>query len=294
MVRGTVTAPLPIEEVFVRRAVHLSSPGALAALAGFLCSCGTSVLEQYASTEDGFFPSDGIRLYYELDIPNGAGPHPVIVLGHGSQRAKAGDARNRAGRLVEQGIAVLRFDKRGVGRSEGVYSKSFANLTVLARDMVAAVESLRQDPRIDPTRMGLLGVSQAGWVIPMAAASSPEVDFIVLLVGPTVTPWHTNYWDSIARADLTIDELETRLSSFVPPSDEHDLRPYLKQLEIPGLWLFGEEDRIIPTRSSVAILQALVESDGNEFSYIVYPDVGHGLEVDYWPDLFEWFERTVR
>ncbi len=262
----------------------------------FLSSaCGPQLLEQYATTTKGFFPSDSVQLYYAFDIPNGAGPFPVIVFGHGSQRAKASDATGRAGRLVQQGIAVFRYDKRGVGRSEGVYSKSFDYVRLQAGDMVAGVESIRDDPRIDSTRIGLMGGSQAGWVIPHAAARSPDVDFIILLSGPTVTAQQANYWDSIADdKSLSFDELEDLLSSFVPPSVDFDGRQDLEALEIPGLWLFGEEDRIIPARASTTILQELVESDGKRFSYIVYPGVGHGIEAEYWPDLFAWFDQTVR
>lgn len=161
--------------------------------------------------------------------------------------------------------------------------------------MVAAVEWIRDDPRIDPTRIGLMGGSQAGWVIPNAATRSPDVDFIILLSGPTVTAQQANYWDSIADdRSLSIDPLENRLSTFVLPSVDFDGRPDWEELEIPGLWLFGEEDRIIPARSSTTILQGLVESGGKPFTDIVYPGEGHGLDVDYWPDLFAWFDQTVR
>lgn len=58
------------------------------------------------------------------------------------------------------------------------------------------------------------------------------------------------------------------------PSVDFDGRPDWEELEIPGLWLFGEEDRIIPARSSTTILQGLVESGGKPFTDIVYPGGG--------------------
>ena len=127
-------------------------------------ACSPAPLEPFAATEYGYFRGGGVRLYYAFDLPEGVERLPLIVLSHGHGRVNAAANAKRAQPLVQRGFAVVRFDKRGVGKSEGEYSKAFDHMTVLADDLIAAVELVRDDPRIDPSRIGLMGASQAGWV----------------------------------------------------------------------------------------------------------------------------------
>lgn len=235
-----------------------------------------------------------MKLYYALDLPQGVTRPPIVVLGHSSGEVTAEVNARFARPLVREGFAVLRFDKRGVGRSGGVYSKAFEHMTVLAGDVVAAVEFIRSDARIDASRIGLLGSSQAGWVIPEAVVRSDAVSYVVLLSGPTVTGQQANYWDEIADdASLTISELETRFLAFHPSGLDVDPRPFLEQMRVPGLWLFGEEDRIIPARISAAILNEIAVRLDKPFTGVVFPNVGHSLQNDYWPTVFDWYRTEI-
>ena len=77
--------------------------------------------------------------------------------------------------FVSRGIAVLSYDKRGIGQSSGHYPGDFASVTTidqLAGDAAAAARFLVAQPGIDPKRVGLVGISQAGWIIPQAAVRS--------------------------------------------------------------------------------------------------------------------------
>lgn len=133
----------------------------------------------------------GIELAGTLTVPEGDGPHPVVILISGS------GAQNRdeelmghkpfhvlADYLTRRGIAVLRFDDRGVGESTG----NFATATTLdfTDDVLAGVEFLKTRPEIDPARIGLIGHSEGGLVAPMAANATSDVAFIVLMAGPAV------------------------------------------------------------------------------------------------------------
>ena len=75
------------------------------------------------------------------------------------------------------GYVVLTYDKRGVGASKGVYQEfpSDRNVENLAGDAIGAVRVLAARKDVDPSRVGLVGASQAGWIIPRAAARSPLV-----------------------------------------------------------------------------------------------------------------------
>jgi pimeloyl-ACP methyl ester carboxylesterase len=130
--------------------------------------------------ESGFIEAAGARLRYILELPAGSGPFPAVVIGHGAGRTTASDGAAYVPFLRERGFAVLRYDKRGVGQSTGTYrglsaANSEAQVGELAGDMAAAVAFLATRPRIDGQRLGLLGTSQAGWVMVATAERSPLV-----------------------------------------------------------------------------------------------------------------------
>lgn len=249
------------------------------------------------------FPSGGIPLAYILDVPAGAGPFPGVVLGHGSGRSTRNQASPLADRLVAAGFAVLRYDKRGVGDSGGAYEgvsvdNSERVLGLLGNDMAAAVAFLRARPEIDGRRVGLMGVSQAGWVMPLAARAAAETAFMVLIVSPTVSVGMEIYYSSLAEGTIPLDEVYARLDFNGPPG--FDPRPTLSTLSTPGLWLLGEKDRSIPTRNSVEVLREL-QAEGRPYRTIVYPGATHsmtdadtGAPVDFMRDVLLFLEPWRR
>lgn len=131
----------------------------------------------------------GVTLAGTLTVPRGPGPHPaaVLITGSGPQDRDQPVAGHRtflvlADHLTRAGIAVLRCDDRGVGKSTGDFGAALQSEFVA--DTLAAVAWLRARPEIDPGRVGLIGHSEGGMVAPRAAAQSPEVAFIVLLAAP--------------------------------------------------------------------------------------------------------------
>jgi pimeloyl-ACP methyl ester carboxylesterase len=90
-----------------------------------------------------------------------------------------------AGHLAANGIASLRYDKRGVGESGGDFAS--ATREDLAGDVFAALRFLNRHHGIIPARIGLLGQSEGAVVAPMVASTSDDVAFIVLLAGPVVS-----------------------------------------------------------------------------------------------------------
>ena len=127
-----------------------------------------------------------------LTVPEGKGPFPAVVLitGSGAQNRDEEIFGHKpflviADHLTRHGIAVLRYDDRGVGKSTG----NFATATSedFAADAWAAWQALSGRPEIDPKRIGLLGHSEGGLIAPMLAAAHPEVAFVVMVGGPGVT-----------------------------------------------------------------------------------------------------------
>jgi pimeloyl-ACP methyl ester carboxylesterase len=135
------------------------------------------------------FANDGLTFVGDLYLPPGAGPHPAIVFMHGSDRGERSKPgwEQFAELFLAEGIAVLVFDKRGVGDSEGVYRES-PPLEVPARDGLGAIRLLKARSDIDSVRIGIWGASQGGWVGPLMATLSPDVAFVISLSGPGVSP----------------------------------------------------------------------------------------------------------
>lgn len=86
--------------------------------------------------------------------------------------------------LTRRGIAVLRVDDRGIGRSTGEVRR--ATSEDFAKDVMASIRYLKSRPGIDTTKIGLVGHSEGGLIAPMVAAQSRDVAFMVLLAGPGV------------------------------------------------------------------------------------------------------------
>ncbi len=145
----------------------------------------------YRSEEVVVNSAPGVKLAGTLTLPQGAGPFPAVVLitGSGAQDRDETMLGHKpfaviADRLTRDGIAVLRVDDRGFGKSTG----DFASATDddFAVDAAANVAFLRGRADIDPARIGLIGHSEGGLVAPKVAAADPKLAFIVLMAGPGV------------------------------------------------------------------------------------------------------------
>ncbi len=134
----------------------------------------------------------GITLAGTLTLPDGEGLFPAVILisGSGPQDRDEAIVGHRpflvlADYLTRQGVAVLRFDDRGVGKSEGNFD--LATSEDFATDVLAGITYLKTREEINTQQIGLIGHSEGGLVAPMVAAHSPDVNFIVLMAGPGLT-----------------------------------------------------------------------------------------------------------
>jgi len=139
------------------------------------------------------FPNkaDSITLAGTLTKPQGNGPFPAVILitGSGPQDRDESLMGHKpfwilADYLTRKGIAVLRYDDRGIGQSTGQFP--LATTADFAKDAAAAVDYLKTRSEIDPKRIGLLGHSEGGVVAPMVATTRNDVAFVVLLAGTAV------------------------------------------------------------------------------------------------------------
>lgn len=149
---------------------------------------GSSFAGSEIEKTDFAFVSDGLRLAGTLFVPEGKGPHPALVIAHGSgKEGRHLRGYQYMGRLfAENGFATYIFDKRGIGESEGEYVEA-TDMRIPAGDLVAAVGAVKKRPEVDAARIGVLGISQGGWTAPLAATMSDDIAFVVSLVGGGVS-----------------------------------------------------------------------------------------------------------
>lgn len=144
------------------------------------------------------FLSGSISLAGTLVLPAGPGPHPAIVLVHGSGDGPREPLLHFARRFADDGLVALVYDKRGSGRSQGSWVR--ASLDDLASDVLAGVRLLRSRPEVDAKRIGVWGISQGGWVVPRAAAREPDAfAFVVIVTGGAVLPREVERTDAAAK-----------------------------------------------------------------------------------------------
>jgi len=226
------------------------------------------------------FPSDGAVLSGTLTLPPGPGSHAAVAFVHGSGPTTRAYLPDLQALLVRHGVAVLAYDKRGTGQSGGTYpgeSPTAPTIDVLARDAAAAVRFLATRPELDPRRIGLAGHSQAGWIVPLAAAREPAVRFAVVFSGPAVTADENDLFQTLAgegRHPATLSD--ARIDAEVREAGRGgvDPAPWLRRLRIPSLWLYGGRDRQVPSRLSVERLRAI---PGARITIAVFPDANHAL-----------------
>lgn len=166
----------------------------------------------------------GVTLSGTLTLPFSKDPAPVVILIPGSGPVDRDEALCPyrqlrysnighkpflvlADYLTRQGIAVLRLDKRGCGKSTGNYDK--ATTQDFARDVFAGVAYLKSRKEVNPNQIGLIGHSEGGIIAPMVAAGSKDVAFIVLMAAPAVTGEEIMYEQSRLAKQASGESEET-------------------------------------------------------------------------------------
>lgn len=237
------------------------------------------------------FESQGVTLAGSIVMPKKIAAAVVIV--HGSDPVKR--EMEFAKVLAKEGIAVLTYDKRGVGESGGVYAGpsvgtnniDTTNLNLLSHDASAAVNTFRTYLKDKKIPIGLVGFSQAGWIIPIAASKNPQIEFMVLFSCPTITTLeqlrfqfytngNNNFWENHTESDAREHtKNDPDRYQFVAT----DPKINLNTLSIPGLWLFGEKDIQIPVKLCMEQLNTL-KAQGKPFEYTLFPALGHNTAFD--------------
>ncbi|MEV6831481.1 alpha/beta hydrolase [Amycolatopsis sp. NPDC051102] len=234
-----------------------------------------------ASAADGdvTFTNGGVTLHGTVVAPPGGTKLPGLVMVHGSGAHSREDYRDQAEAFARQGIATLIYDKRTEGYSQ--FERSYSRL---ADDALAAVEALRKRPEVDPARVGVWGLSEGGWVAPLAASRSADVAFVVTVGANGVKPAQQQAWaieNQLRRLDMDGSIVRTASSTMmrqlvgggVFPEAYYDPVPVLRSLRQPVLGLWGAKDVLTPPGEALRIFGETVA----RHTLRVFPGAQHQL-----------------
>ena len=218
------------------------------------------------------------------------GPVPVIIFLGGSGEWEIVDSYLRNPKesyanflsfylkdfITSERVGFLYLNKRGMGKSTGKYGRS--DLYDRADDAMAAIDFLKQRKDVDHTRIGMIGHSQGGWVVQIAASRRQDFAFAISFAGPTVGVKQQTYTDYKNQFDcrygtgsrksvrkFKMKKLELGVGASIGRVLGGSAAEYarmvkysndetLKQIKVPTLLLFGEKDNFVPAKENMDYL----------------------------------------
>lgn len=270
---------------------------------GVLSRLDTYGLDRRAS-ESFAFDANGLRLAGTLWLPDHTATAAVVLVhGDGPQdRTSQQGYDPLINALLDAGIAVVSWDKPGIGGSQGNWLNQ--SMTDRYVDVLSALSSLRN--KLQGIPVGALGVSQAGWVLPRLAPG--DADFIVLVGGAVSWSRQGDYYTRtrLKRTGMSDPDIETAMaeitaaddrlfaSSQVPPvalldgmtparwafvrrNRQEDATSALKQLDIPLLALWGADDLNVDPEVNATLYRKTVGGNHPANRIEVIPNATHGL-----------------
>ena len=252
----------------------------------------------------------GVMLAGTLTLPDGKGPHPAVALvtGSGPQDRDETLMGHRpfavlADFLSRRGIAVLRYDDRGIGKSTGAFAK--ATTADFADDAEGALNYLKTRPEIGARKVGFAGHSEGGIVVPIVAARRADVAFLALLAATAVSGADVILeqnqalakaagfteerlkaarakqmeYSAIYRQSKDDAEFENRLIAYLGEAGKsqlpvsmspwlryfmlYDPAPTLEKVQCPVIALNGEKDLQVLPGQNLPVLEAALKKGGN-------------------------------
>lgn len=227
----------------------------------------------------------GQQLEGTVRAPLAPGRRPAMVFVSGSGNGSRDEFTPQADFLARAGMVTLAYDKRSVG-----YNFRDRDFGLLADDVLRMVSYLATRPDVDPARIGVWGVSEGGWVVPIAAARSSDIGFVVLVSSPNVSPlrqvaWALNEQLLRLRAPIGVRDLLTRAMGAVGFDFlRHDAMPALRRISQPVLALYGTNDPSIPFVESTRALTTALKEGGNDRYTIRFLAQGdHAMRINGGP-----------
>ncbi len=242
------------------------------------------------------YRSNGLLISGIMNIPKGDGPFPLLVLNHGyidpAVYTRGRGLKREQDAFARRGFAVIHPDYRGHAFSDSSpnHGEVYDGALEYAMDALNAIAAVRaaQIPRVDASRVGMLGHSMGGGVTLAILTAHPEAVAAAVLYAPV----HADVWENYSRwqskrdqeRDATVAALGTRATN---PAAWAALSPQslLGAIRAPVLLFQGTKDADVPEAWSDDLAARLRDAD-SDVEYVEYPAEGHEFATQ-WPDFIE-------
>lgn len=232
----------------------------------------------------------GLNLAGMLFVPEGEGPFPAVVMIHGANTSVRDNTwyLTLANYLQKNGVLVLLPDKRGSVKSEGDWRIS--SYEDLATDTVAALEYLKTQKMVPVSKLGIIGMSQGGQISPYVIHLSPDVDFLIDVVGTSLNSYDVLHYEETNNlremgflpgvSDLIAYPSTWVLRNFTQKEfwdavGNFDALPYWEELSVPALVMYGSDDPNVPAEASKERLDVL---NKDNIDVRIYEGSEHALQ----------------
>lgn len=237
------------------------------------------------STDVSFTGAGGLTLHGSVLAPARKGPpRPGVVLVTGSGSGVPREhLLTEATEFARRGLAVLIYDKRSAG-----YTRLRRDYSELAGDALGGLRALRAMPGVAPSKVGLWGLSEGGWVAPLAASRSAEAAFVIVVGGNAMTPIRQQNWNetsALRRAGVSgslADRGKPALARLAGDAglfaEAHfDAQDVLERVRQPLLGIWGEHDLQTPPEDNPPLFARALRRGGNtHYTFRFFAGADHG------------------
>ena len=251
-----------------------------------------------------YFENEGCLIAGTLHVPSAEGPCPGVIFCHGFTGNRTEShclfvAASR--RLAERGIASLRFDFRGSGESEG----EFVEMTPSAEisDARRAFDVLAQQPEVDASRLGIVGLSLGGLVAACAGGAEPGAKSVVLwaavadmarAINATYTPENERLFESQGWIDMGGLKLGRAFSEDMA---KHDPASRIAGADSALLIIHGSDDQSVNVEDA-EIFYSKAQRPGRNVRKLIIDGADHTFNRVDWTETViretaDWLEKTL-
>jgi dipeptidyl aminopeptidase/acylaminoacyl peptidase len=248
---------------------------------------------------------DNTRLGGMLFLPAGKTDFPIAVIIHGSGPSNRNNSwyLGLTRGLLKKGVGVLLPDKRGSEKSGGNWKGK--TIEELATDTESAIHFLREKNELSFSKIGIIGVSQGGWIAPVVAGQTEDLDFVINISGSftaaeeqlvfeeenNIKPYT---YDLLAKMIAKLSVIKVKRSESVLPFVKFSPIPYWKKVKTKTLIAYGENDTNCPVELS---LEKFKKEKLGHIKLKVYKDGKHAIldetKTKISPVLFRDIEQLI-
>jgi dipeptidyl aminopeptidase/acylaminoacyl peptidase len=227
-----------------------------------------------------------------LHLPDTSKPYPVIIFVHGDgaqDRFSGGAYVIMMNHFLNNGIGVFSYDKAGVGDSTGNWLHQ--SMSDRAKQIIEAVKTLSIREDVISNKIGLLGFSQAGWVLPKIAKKGYGISYAIIVGGAINWMEQIDFYEPNQLKYLGYipkDDPSEAMQTFIKLNKNSDATEDLKKVDIPLLGVFGEDDLRVDAKKSYEVYSEIFRNK-KESKMLLIPNATHEiLNSKYYNFLSPW------